>query len=58
MVVSLEREMPNGQRNLVESNFEEGDYERGICMLNELLMEDVRPPQCVCCPSFGQADAI
>ena len=57
MTVVSEKEMPIGQRNLVESNFEEGSYERGIYLLNELLMEDVRPPQYAWVSVFHPADA-
>ena len=56
-MITTEREMPTGQRNLVESNFEEGNYERGIYILNELLMEDVRPPKYVLSFASDQAGA-
>lgn len=39
-----EREMTRNQRGLVETCFEEGQYESGIAVLEQLRSEKFKPP--------------
>lgn len=42
-----EREMNRHERGLVDTCFEEGQYEQGIASMDKLRVSHVKPPSCV-----------